>query len=87
MASKVKFELNLAGLNEIMKSSEMQSVLQSAGDAVARNAGADYGTRVHVANYVAIANVFPNSKQAAIENAGSNVLLKSLSSVGLSLHK
>ena len=87
MASKVKVKLNMAGLNEIMKSSEMQSHLKSAADAVARNAGEGYGSRVHVASYVAIANVFPNSKEAAIENYGNNVLLKSLSSVGLSLHK
>ena len=70
-----------------MKSSEMQSHLQSAADAVTRFAGKGYGSRVHVASYVAIANVYPNSKEAAIENSGNNVLLKSLSSVGLSLHK
>ena len=37
----VKFELNLAGLNELMKSSEMQNALLEAGQAVARNAGSE----------------------------------------------
>ena len=87
MANKVKVKLNLAGLNEIMKSSEMQGHLKNAADAVTRFAGNGYGSRVHVASYVAIANVYPDTKEAAIENSGNNVLLKSLSSVGLSLHK
>lgn len=87
MANKIKVKLNMPGLNELMKGPEMQSHLQNAADAVARFAGADYGTRVHVASFVAIANVFPNSKEAAIENSSGNVLLKSLSGVGLSLHK
>lgn len=87
MAKKVEVKLNMPGLNELMKSSEMQGHLKKAAEAVAKFAGSDYGSQVHVASYVAIANVFPNSKEAAIENSGNNVLLKSLSSVGLSLHK
>ena len=59
MAKKVRFELNLPGLNEVMKSDGMQSALQAAGNAVAKAAGKDYAARVHTANYVAIANVYP----------------------------
>lgn len=87
MAKKVKFELNLAGLNELMKSSEMQGALESAGRAVANNAGTDYGVRVHQASYVAIANVYPDSKQAAAENYKENTLLKALGASGLSMSK
>ena len=74
-------------LNELMKSSEMQGHLKRAADAVANFAGKDFGSQVHVASYVAIANVYPTSKEAAVESADNNVLLKSLTSVGLSLHK
>mgnify|MGYP006896794247 CR=1 FL=1 len=38
----VKFELNLQGLNELMKSPEMQSALDDAGAQVAMIAGSDY---------------------------------------------
>lgn len=87
MAKKVKFELNLQGLNELMKSSEMQSVLQTAGNAVAKSAGKDYAARVHTASFVAIANVYPNSKDAAKENSEGNTLIKGLRSAGLSTKK
>ncbi len=87
MANDVKFKLNLAGLNELMKSAEMQSALLEAGNAVASSAGSDYAAEVHVANWIAISNVYPNSKQAAHENFKDNTLLKALGSVGLSQTK
>lgn len=83
----VKFELNLPGLNELMKSPEMQSALLDAGNAVASSAGADYAAEVHTANWIAISNVYPNSKEAAHENYKDNTLLKALGSVGLSMVK
>mgnify|MGYP007038181584 CR=1 FL=1 len=87
MAKDVKFKLNLAGLNELMKSAEMQSALLEAGNAVASSAGSEYAAEVHVANWIAISNVYPNSKQAAHENFKDNTLLKALGSVGLSQTK
>lgn len=83
----VKFELNLPGLNELMKSSEMQAALLDAGNAVARSAGSDYAAEVHTANWIAISNVYPNSKRAAHENFKENTLLKALGSVGLPMRK
>lgn len=83
----VKFELNMAGLNELMKSPEMESALESAGAAVASAAGPDYGHRVHQATFVAICNVYPDSKKAARENYKDNTLLKALGSVGLPMTK
>ena len=87
MAKEVEFELNLPGLNELMKSSAMQSVLETAGRSVASGAGGDYGVRVHNASFVAIANVYPDSKEAAQDNAANNSLLKALSGAGLSMRK
>ena len=85
--AKVKFELNLKGLNELMKSGEMQGCLQSAGAAVANSAGGDYGVRVHQASFVAICNVYPDSKRAAKDNYENNTLLKAVGSAGLSTAK
>lgn len=79
------FELNLPGLNELMKSAEMQAVLTQAGNAVASAAGGDYGVRTHVASFVAIANVYPNSAKAAKDNFENNTLVKSLGAAGLTM--
>lgn len=89
--SKVKFELDLKGLNQLMKSSEMQAVLQQAGERVASRAEADsgepYGVRVHTASFVAIANVYPDSEGAKADNFENNTVLKALTSSGLPLTK
>ena len=81
--AKARFELNLSGLNELMKSPEMQGALQAAGDAVAGAAGGNYGVNVHVANYVAIANVYPEDRASAKKNYEDNELLKAVGAVGL----
>lgn len=83
MANKVKFKLNLPGLNELMKSPEMQDALLEAGQAVAQSAGSDYAAEVHTASWIAISNVYPDSKKAAHENFKDNTLLKAIGSVGL----
>ena len=83
----VKFELNLQGLNELMKSAPMQSALLEAGNAVARAAGGDYAAEVHTASFIAISNVYPTSKAAAKENYDDNTLLKAAGAVGLSMEK
>lgn len=85
MSNDVEFKLNINGLRELMKSSAMQSQLEAAGKAVASAAGSEYGTRVHTASYVAICNVYPDSKKAAEENYEDNTLLQGLGSAGLSM--
>lgn len=85
--SKTKFELNLPGLNELMKSDEMVSILEEAGAQVANAAGSEYAHRVHQGSFVAICNVYPDSKEAAHENFEENTLLKALGSVGLPMSK
>lgn len=85
MAKNVEFELNLPGLNELMKSSAMQSHLKQAGRAVANAAGEDYDCSTYVLNFVAVENIYPTSAKAAIDNANDNTLLKALGSAGLSM--
>lgn len=87
MAKNVKFELNIKGLNELMKSEAMCQCLQAAGNNVSASAGTDYGTRVHQASFVAICNVYPDSKSAAKDNYKNNTLLKAIGSAGLSTRK
>ena len=83
----VEFELNLSGLQEIMKSGEMQAALSEAGAAVALAAGGDYAYRVHTASFVSLCNVYPDSKEAAKENYETNSLLKAAGAVGLPMSK
>lgn len=87
MSKKVKVELNLPGLNELMKSAEIQSALRDAGNAVASAAGNEYACEVNIINWIAIANVYPNSASAAHDNFKNNSLLKAVSTVGLSTSK
>lgn len=87
MSNKVKVELNLPGLNELMKGPEIQSALSAAGNAVIQSAGGDYACDVDVINWIAIANVYPDSKEAAHDNYKNNTLLKALGSTGLKMSK
>lgn len=74
--SGVRFELDIGGLNEIMKSGAMASVLEDAGAAVAAASGIQCGVRTHTASFVAIANVYPDTKEAAKANYKTNALMK-----------
>ena len=86
MAS-VKFELNLPGLNELMKSPEMQAALDMAGEQVARAAGSDYAASPKTGRWIGFSNVYPNSSRAAHENYADNTLIKALSASGLRMSK
>ena len=80
--SKVRIELNLPGINEVMKSEAIRETLQQAGNKVAAAAsamdGADYAATTQTINWIAVTNVFPNSKEAAHKNFENNTLLKAM---------
>lgn len=91
--SSVRFELDIGGLRELMKSDAMQGQLKEAGNEIASSAtsmatasGAEYNADVVVKDYVAIGRVHANT-EAFRENLHNNVLLKALSSSGLSMSK
>lgn len=85
--AKTEFKLNLPGLNELMKSSEMQAVLDEAGEKVASIAGSDYAASPKTGRWIGFSNVYPNSKRAAHENYTDNTLIKALSASGLRMSK
>lgn len=92
--SKVDFKLNLNGLNELMKSQEMQTHLQQAADTVkelatgmAVDKDAEYTADVVVVRYVAIGRVHAGNTEALLENYSNNTLLKALGSAGLPMSK
>lgn len=79
----VDFELNLPGLNELMKSSEMQAVLKDAGQSMVAAAGKDYATQTYVLNFVAVQNVWPDTREAALDNYRHDTLGKAVGATGL----
>jgi hypothetical protein len=83
----VKFELNLPGLNELMKSPEMQAVLDSAGAQVASIAGSEYEATPRTGRWIGFSNIYPISKEGAKDNAENNTLIKALSASGLRMSK
>lgn len=83
--SKVKIELNLQGINEMMKSEEIQAHLQAAGEAVANSAGNGYAAKTSTIRWIAVTNVYPDTKEAAHDNFKNNSLLKAVGSVGLKM--
>ena len=85
--ANIKFELNLPGLNELMKSPEMQAALDDAGAQVARIAGPDYEASPKTGRWIGFSNVYPNSQRAAHENYVDNTLIKALSASGLRMSK
>lgn len=94
MSSKVDFELNLQGLNELMTSPAMQMHIQQAGNAVkaaAEGMSADkearYSADVVPGYYIAIGRVHSDNTAAMKENYDNNTLVKALGSVGLSMKK
>lgn len=83
--SKVKFTLDLKGLNQLMKGAEMQSILTQKGTEVLARANsikqdpkAEYGTNTKVINYIAVTNVRAENRQAITENLKNNTLVKAL---------
>lgn len=90
--SKVQIVLNLQGINDVMKGAHIRQALQNAGDAVASAAsgmagGEPFAASTHFANWIAIANVFPQSDKAANAVYSDNVLLKAIGNVGLPTDK
>lgn len=75
MAKSLEFKLDILGWNELCKSEWMHEVLDEAAGNVA-SSQPDYAFRTHNASFTAIANVYPDSDEAAKDNLKNNTLLK-----------
>ena len=77
MSKNVEFKLNLPGLNELMKSGQMQSALNQAAAQIQGRAGAGYEVEsAHPISFVAIASVYAATREAKKDNLKNNTLLK-----------
>lgn len=80
--AKTQFKFNLKGLNELMKSGEMQRILNSAAKQIASAAGDGYEVEeAHNISFIAIASVNAATYEAIRDNSENNTLLKAAGSV------
>lgn len=83
--SKVNFKLNLPGLNALMKSPEMQSILAEKGQNIMNRANmnaqvnnAEYSMNTRAINWIAVTTVRTDNREAREDNYEYNTLLKAL---------
>ena len=78
--SKVKFELNRAGVRELMQSPEAAAVCKSYADRICSMAGDGFEVTTHVGKTRANASVYAETQEARKDNYENNTLLKALGS-------
>lgn len=76
--AKFKFELDKAGVAQLLKSPEMQSLLGGMGVQRASMAGDGYASDVHVFQKRAVAHIYADTPEAKRDNYDNNTLLKVL---------
>ena len=74
--SKLRVELNRAGVRELMRSPEMRAIVEQHARAEQKKAGGDYD--VYIAQTRAVAMVFPATAESEADNLKNNTLLKAL---------
>ena len=80
MAKEVILEMNDAGMQELLKSEAMQSILQEKASAIAKAAGPEYKTDIKTMGTRVIASVYTEDEKAIRDNLKHNTLLKAVSS-------
>ena len=77
--SKVKIELNSSGIREMLRSEEMQAVLEEQASKIAGRCGAGYAHDTYLTGGRAVASAFAESPEAIRDNLDNNTILRSLS--------
>ena len=76
--SKFKFVLNRGGVAHLLKSPEMQEVLEQYASGVKNRAGEGYEQDIYIGKTRANAMVWPESGKAKDENLKNNTALKAM---------
>lgn len=76
--SKVRIKLHSAGVRALLKSAEMQELLDEQAKAAAARCGSGYESRVGVAKKRAVADIYPATPDARRDNYKNNTLEKAL---------
>ena len=81
MSKQYTFKLNLNGLRELMKSGDMQNILNSASSEIANKCGEDWEVEsAHPLSYTAITSVRATTIKARRSNNKHNTLEKAVRS-------
>ena len=76
--SKVEIKLNSANIRAILRSADMQSMLEAKAAEIAARAGEGYEYQTHDSGQRIIANVYAATDEARKDNLENNTLLKAL---------
>jgi len=76
--SKVKFELNRAGVRELLRSAEAASICRTYAEGVRSRAGEGYEVTTYSGRNRANASVHAETYEARKDNYDNNTLLKAL---------
>lgn len=74
----VRVVINKTGINELMKSDEMQKMLKEKADDIVRNLGGTYETDTYVGKTRANASIVTHDSATYHRNLKDNELLKAL---------
>ena len=74
--TNVEIKLNSEGVQELLKSDEMQALLSELASSKVEQAGEGYEYSVKVGQRRAYANIYPASKEAYQDNLDNNTLEK-----------
>jgi hydroxymethylglutaryl-CoA reductase len=77
--SKIRVELNYAGVGELLKSQEIADTVKEVAEQVAARAGDGYATDVYQTGTRVIASVYTETEEAMKDNIENNTLLKAVS--------
>lgn len=78
MNNKLKFQLNRAGVRELMRSEEMQKILEGYASDIRGRCGEDFEQDLRVGKNRANAMVYTNTIRGKRRNLRDNTLLKAL---------
>ncbi|MDT2472084.1 hypothetical protein P7D92_10165 [Enterococcus dongliensis] len=76
--AKMKFKLNYSGVGQLLKSAEMQNVLEEKATGIRNRAGEGYKQDTYVGKTRANAMVYADSYAAKRDNMKNNTLLKAV---------
>ena len=76
--SKVRFELNRAGVRDLLRSQEAMNVCENEASRIAMRAGEGYEVTTHVGVNRVNASVMASTPEARRDNSRNNTLLKAL---------
>lgn len=76
--SKVKFELNSSGVSALLRSPEMQGILEERGSEIAERAGEGFESKVSPGQKRANAKISTTDIKSMARNKKHNILLKAM---------